>query len=145
MIMESIRSALGPLVVVLDFFAENPNLFLGLMIMWMGVYLAGKIQLVQIESRSVDLLVRYARARAGKDLPASAEQLQREFLPVWREEQANWRRWFIPHRYDFWPVPATPENLITRIPLSPEWVHRKLAVNGIQVEKPPVARRYLTR
>ena len=131
MIMGWIRSMLGPFVVVLDFFSAHPELLTAILVLWMLIYAAGLIQLKLIERRTVRLVVDRSQRLVAANPQISLADLRAKLLPLWLEEMKNWNFLFIPHKFDFWPVPVTPKNLQVKLPLSPEWLLKVLNTNGI--------------
>ena len=131
MIMSWIRSMLGPFVVIMDFFSAHPEILTAILTLWMALYVAGRIQLKLIEQRTVRLVVDRSRRLVAANPQISLADLRAYIVPVWLEEVVKWNILFIPHKFDFWPVPVTPKNVQVKLPLSPEWLTNVLKTNGI--------------
>ena len=131
MIMSWIRSMLGPFVVIMDFFSAHPEILTAILTLWMALYVAGRIQLKLIEQRTVRLVVDRSRRLVAANPQISLADLRAYIVPVWLEEIVKWNILFIPHTFDFWPVPVTPKNVQVKLPLSPEWLTNVLKTNGI--------------
>ncbi len=131
MIMTWIRGNLGPLAVIMDFFAAHPEILTAILALWMLIYAIGHIQVKMIESRTARLVIERCRLLMAADPQLSLAELREKILPAWLEEYKNWSFYFVPHKYDFWPVPATPKNVLVKLPLSNEWLARVLKRDGI--------------
>ena len=129
--MSWIRSMLGPFVVIMDFFSAHPEILTAILTLWMALYVAGRIQLKLIEQRTVRLVVDRSRRLVAANPQISLADLRAYIVPVWLEEIVKWNILFIPHKFDFWPVPVTPKNVQVKLPLSPEWLTNVLKTNGI--------------
>jgi hypothetical protein len=135
MIIAIIRSMLGPFNAVLDYFAANPSLLLYILTAWASVYLAGAIQLRNIETKTSAMLVRFSKSLGHQSEGLSASEIYQKFYPLWLEELKTWKYWFIPHKHDLWPVRITPERVVGKLLLSPEWVGKTLKKNGLALEQ----------
>ena len=131
MIMAWIRGNLGPLAAITDFFAAHPEIMTAILALWMVFYAAGRIQVKLIERRTALLVVERSRRLLAVDPQLTLAELREKILPAWLEELKNWKYFFVPHKYDFWPVPATPKNVQVKLPLSTEWLAKILKANGI--------------
>jgi hypothetical protein len=135
MFLAFIRGMLGSLGrPVLDFVLDRPPLVTGLLAAWLGVFVAGRLQLRHIERKSVELV-----AEMGQDLIAArphitASGLYKRIYPRWSQSLRKWG-WFIPHRLDLWPVPVRPETVQQKLPFSPQWVAGVLRQQGIRLEE----------
>jgi hypothetical protein len=137
MIMGWIRSMLGPFGVIMDFFAAHPEILTGILALWMLLYAAGRIQLVLIQRRTERLVINRARRLVAENPLLTLAELREAFLPTWQEEVKKWNFLFVPHKFDFWPVPASPKNVLVKFPISPEWLAKALDTNGIKVQGLP--------
>jgi hypothetical protein len=131
--MAVIRTLLGPFTVVLDYFSANPGQLIHLLTVWALIYLAGAIQLKQIEARSAELLLNKWGSIAEKS-ELTEEEIYKWFYRLWLDEFTKWKYWFIPHRTDLFPVKATPDRAANKIPLSSDWVFKTLNKNGIAIK-----------
>lgn len=133
MVMEIIRSMLGPLVVILDFFSTHPEILTVILALWMVSYAAGHYQMKAIERKTIRFVVDRSRLIVAANPQTSLAELRARILPVWLEEIKQWNFKFIPHKFDFWPVPMTPENVQLKLPLSHEWLAKVIKSNGISL------------
>ena len=91
----------------LDFMLANPLFTSGILTVWLGVFVAGRLQLRHIERNSGELVVEMGRELIAKKPNITAAGLYRRIYPRWSEAVREWA-WFVPHRLDLWPVPARP-------------------------------------
>ncbi len=138
MIMAWIRSMLGPFGVIMDFFAAHPEILTAILAVWMLLYVAGRIQLKLIEQRTAQLVIERTRRLIAADPAISFAALREKILPEWQEACQGWNYKFVPHKFEFWPVPATPKNVLVKLPLGPEWFATVLKTNGINLKDMPV-------
>jgi hypothetical protein len=122
---------LGPFVVIMDFFAAHPEFLTAILALWMLFYAAGLIQLKLIERRTARLVIDRSLRLVAANPQISLADLRANILPAWLDEINKWNFLFIPHKFDFWPVPVTPKNVQVKLPLSPEWLAKVLNTNGI--------------
>ena len=138
MIISWVRTMLGPLLsTILDWFAAHPGIITAVIVVWMVFYLAGRIQLWRIRLRSVALVVEQSQRELAFDPSMSLAALQEKLLARWQAEFSGWRYWFVPNKYDFWPVKATPKNVLVKMPFTPEWLHAVLTKANITHPAPP--------
>jgi len=129
--MAWIRSMLGPLVVVMDFFSAHPEILTGILTVWMGFYAAGHYQMKAIEKRTIRLVLERGRLLISADPQISLVDLRARILPIWLDEMKEWKYWFIPHKFDFYPVRVTPENVQAKLDMTQEWLATILKKNDI--------------
>jgi hypothetical protein len=135
MFLEFIRSMLGSLGrPVLDFMLENPQIVTGVLAVWLGIFVAGRLQLRRIEQKSTELVVGLGRDLIAEKPHITARGLYKRIYPRWCEAVRGWA-WFVPHRLDLWPVPVRPETVQQKLPFSPQWVAEVLRQHGIQLEE----------
>lgn len=135
MLLAFIRSMLGSLGgPVLDFMLDNPALVTGLLAVWLGVFVAGRLQLRRIERKSVELVVEIGQELIAARPHVTASELYRRIYPQWSQSLRKWG-WFVPHRLDLWPVPVRPETIQQKLPFSPQWVAEVLRQQGIRLEE----------
>ncbi len=137
MIISWVRTMLGPLSAILDWFSAHPGLITGILVVWLVLYVAGRIQLSRIRQRSAALVVAQSQHELAFDPSISLAVLRDRLLAQWQAEYAGWRFWFVPHKYEFWPVKATPRNVLVKMPFSPEWLHEVLTKAGVAHPEPP--------
>jgi hypothetical protein len=133
MIIGWLRAMLGPLGVILDFFSAHYEILTVILSLWMLFYAAGHLQVKLIEKRTALLVVDWSQRLLAADPQISLADLHKRILSAWLEEFKNWKYYFVPHKFDFWPVPATSQNVQVKLPLSPEWVAKVLKKNGISL------------
>jgi hypothetical protein len=135
MLLAFIRSMLGSLGgPVLDFMLDNPALVTGLLAVWLGVFVAGRLQLRRIERKSVELVMEIGQELIAARPHVTASELHRRIYPQWSQSLRKWG-WFVPHRLDLWPVPVRPETIQQKLPFSPQWVAEVLRQQGIRLEE----------
>jgi hypothetical protein len=139
MIMGWIRSMLGPLAVIMDFFSAHPEILTAILAVWMLIYAIGRIQLALIQQKTARLVVELSRSLVAANPQVSLADLREQLLPPWLEELKTWKYLFIPHKYDFWPVPASVKNVQIKFPMPPDWLNRVLKTNGILLQGAPPA------
>lgn len=138
MIEVFIRGMLGPFVPVLDFIEQNPIAVALILAVWLSIYVAGRVQLSQIERRTAALVLERSRTELAARPNISAISLYKKIYPLWEAELKKWGFWFIPHRLDLWPVPVKPATVLQKMTFSPEWIEQLLKTHEIVlVEKTP--------
>ena len=131
LIVDVIKGMLGPwLSPVLDAILNNPSVTSAAFLIWFVVYIAGRMQLRQIEQRTKDLVLQIGRVEIAKNPQITAQALYKTIYPRWSEALSGWG-WFIPHRLDLWVVPVTAKNVVPRMSFSPEWVANSLLEQNI--------------
>jgi hypothetical protein len=138
MVMAWIRSSLGPFVVIMDFFAAHPEILTGILTFWMVFYAAGHYQMKAIERRTIRFVLERSRILVAANPQITLADLRARIIPPWLEEMKEWHFWFIPHKFDFYPVRVTPTTVQAKLPLSPEWLATVLMTNGIALVGEPV-------
>ena len=106
---------------------------------WLIVIGASKLQLKWIKDRTETLMLTTARGVLEANPRLPVDKLFDQLYPVW-VEMVRKTALFIPHRWEVWPVPATPERVAGRLDFTPEWLGQHLLANGIEVRgvKPKV-------
>ncbi|HEY89886.1 MAG TPA: hypothetical protein G4N98_09195 [Thermoflexia bacterium] len=133
MVEALVRGLLGPLSGLLDFILDNPILISGILAVWLGIFVAGKLQLQNIERKTVELVLGTSPSLIAAKPHITSRGLYKRIYPRWETSLRQWG-WFIPHRMDLWPVPITPETVRQKLPFSYQWIAEILAQHGIQVE-----------
>lgn len=135
MFLAFIKSMLGDLGrPVLDFMLDNPSLVTVILAVWMGVFVAGRLQLGRIERKSVELVLAMGQEMIAKKPHITARGLYKRIYPRWCKALRGWG-WFIPHRLDLWPVPVKPETVQQKLPFSPQWIADVLHQHNIKLEE----------
>jgi len=135
MILAFVKGMLGNLGrPVLDFILDNPSFVTGVLAVWLGVFVAGRLQLRHIEQKSVELVVELGRELIAKKPHITASGLYKRIYPRWSQSLRKWG-WFVPHRLDLWPVPVRPETVQQKFPFSPQWIAEVLRQHGTPLEE----------
>lgn len=131
MFFQILRSLLGPFVVILDFFILNPEI-LGLIISLYLITLGlGRLQVKRITTRTVELILEKCSAWLKETPTLTGKQLFDRFYPIWIEELKNFKFPLIMNKHDLWPVTVTPEHVLFKLPLSPEYLNQTLINAGL--------------
>lgn len=114
-----------------------PPSFVGVLLgVWLVLFLTGRFQFGHIKKRTVDLVL----SRLDSLLEASPDLTVEEYyaflLPRW-EQMVRSSAWFIPHKTELWPMPATPQYVAQRIHFSPEWLGAFLSLRGYHLSAGP--------
>ncbi|MEA3308374.1 MAG: hypothetical protein U9Q70_02520 [Chloroflexota bacterium] len=128
-----VRGLLGPLSGLLDFILDNPTLISGILAVWLGIFVVGKLQLQNIERKTVEMVLEISPSLITAKPHITSRGIYKRIYPHWETSLRQWG-WFIPHRLDLWPVPVTPETVRQKLPFSHKWIAETLAQNGVQVE-----------
>lgn len=111
---------------------ENPFTVGGFLTLWMVLFLSGTWQLNRIKERTSALSLREAK-RLLKDNPEiNIREFYNNVKPAW-EQMVRDSALFIPHRWELWPIPATPEIVQERVDFTPEWLGEFLWLEKIKM------------
>jgi hypothetical protein len=106
----------------------SPYLTGALLAIWLGFYLYGKRQFDQARKITMEMALSELK-KARKSIPdLTVEKYFDYLLPVW-EAEISTRIKLIPHKLGFWPMPAKPDYVRTRLNFTPEWLGAYLKVN----------------
>ena len=130
--IESMLGSLGR--PVLDFMLNNQLFVAGILAVWMGIFVAGRLQLRRIKHRSVELVLDMGQELIARKPHITARGLYKRIYPRWCELVRKWA-WFIPHRLDLWPVPVNPETVQQKLAFSPQWIASVLHQHSIRLEE----------
>ncbi len=119
---------------LLDLILSHPVIVSGILAAWLGLYLAGRLQLAHIERQTIEMVTRLSREMIARKPHITSRGLYRRIYPRWKEAVREWG-WFIPHRFDLWPVPVRPETVEQKMPFSAQWIAETLTKHGIQLEQ----------
>lgn len=115
---------------LVDWLMANPFYLLLIYGSWLILLSSGKWQL----KRNIDYLEKTTLAVAEKHLslgkPMDSRLIYEEVYQAWKQ-QIHRLGWFIPHRWELWPLPARIELVQRRIGFSPQWVQDVLSKNNI--------------
>lgn len=113
---------------------SDPVLLAGFLCLWFTVIVAGNMQLRRIESETV----RFVRRESAQALAANPriepKQLFQIVYPAWTAQLGRWG-WFVPHRWELWPVPVRPETVQRRFQFTPAWLQMVLGEPGTGATK----------
>lgn len=135
MIEALIRVMLGPFSPALDFIQQNPLAVAAILAAWLAVYLAGYVQLRRIRARTTEMVLEASRTILATRPNMSPAGLYKRIYPQWERQLSTWGYWFVPHRFDLWPVPARPRFVREKLNFSPEWITNVLNQNQIRLEE----------
>jgi hypothetical protein len=131
MFLEILLSMLGNWARSLILWLSSHPLYLLLVYgAWLLMLGAGKVQLrrnIQFLENSTMSFAQQAINNEGKVNVARVYDL---VYCAWKQ-QIHRLAWFIPHRWELWPIPARLEVVQQRIGFSPEWVEKVLQKNHI--------------
>jgi hypothetical protein len=99
---------------------------------WLVVIGASKLQLKRVKDRTEAFMISSARVVLEAEPRLSVEKLYKRLYPIW-SEMVHKTALFIPHRWEIWPVPATPERVARQLGYTPEWLGQHLLANDIHV------------
>lgn len=134
MILEFVKGMLGPLASVLEFLLDNPVFTTTILLVWLGIYLAGQVQLRKIEQKTRELTLQLSQEILAQQPQVTAKGLYKRIYPQWSKVVPGWG-WFVPHRLDLWPVPVTAENVALKLSFSPEWIAEELHRHNISLDE----------
>jgi hypothetical protein len=119
---------------VLDFMLNQPSVVAALLLVWFGIFVAGRLQLRRIEQKSADLVVTMARDLLVIQPHLTVQDLYEQVYEPWRARVSQWAL-FIPHRLDLWPVPVTAETVQQKLAFSLDWLAEVLRRHGLVLEE----------
>ncbi len=128
-LLRVILGALGPL---LDWMIAHQSVVTIAFAVLLGVYALGRYQLGIIARNTEELVIRRFEEFVREESDISPEALYRRIYPEWAESVKKWA-WFVPHRFDLWPVPANERTVKGKIGFSPEWISDVLSRHGSNV------------
>jgi hypothetical protein len=99
---------------------------------WLVIIGASKLQLKWIKDRTESLMLTTASGLLEVNPRLPVDKLFDQVYPIW-SEMVRKTALFIPHRWEVWPVPATPERVAGRLDFTPEWLGQHLLANGVEV------------
>ncbi|MGD8622243.1 MAG: hypothetical protein PVH60_09830 [Anaerolineales bacterium] len=121
---------------------DNPYLVGGFMSLWMVLFFAGNWQLNRLKERTNKLVIHEANRLLGEVPGITVKQFYKKLKPSW-EEMVKHNAWFVPHRWELWPMPATPSIVEQRIDFTAEWLGEFLWMEEVKMhgakprENPP--------
>ncbi|MCS7178527.1 MAG: hypothetical protein RML46_05185 [Anaerolineae bacterium] len=121
---------------LLDFLKAHPDLVTTIFALWLGLFAAGRYQLWRIEQKTTELVLEMARDLIAQKPNMTAQGLYKRIYPRWAESLRRWA-WFVPHRFELWPVPVRPDTVQQKIPFSPQWIAETLRRHGVSLAESP--------
>lgn len=110
----------------------SPYLYGGLLGIWLLFYLLGKRQFDQARQLTLDLVLSEVKQAQKANPELTVDQYYADLIPEWEALMREKIR-FIPHKSEFWPMPAKPEYIRSRLNFTPEWLGAYLKINGINL------------
>ena len=119
------------------------TLYVPALFVWLVLFVTGQMQFKRVRQRTLDLaLAEIGPARKRKpDL--TVEGYYDLLLPTW-EQMVKKNAWFIPHRTELCPMPATPAYLRSRLNFTPAWLGAFLRLRGIKLNCAPELEEQIT-
>ncbi len=118
---------------VIGWALENPEVVGGLLTLWMVLFLAGSWQLSRIKERTNTLSLEEAKRLLEDNPDITISQFYEYLKPKW-DKMVRTSAFFVPHRWELWPLPATPGVVQRRIDFSPEWLGEYLWLEEIKMK-----------
>ncbi len=128
-----LRVMLGILSPVLDWLIAHQTFVTVLFALILLVYALGRYQLgVAFHKTEEFVLKRFPELKA-QNPNTTPESFFRETYPEW-EALIKTCGWFVPHKFDLWPVPMSGKSVKDKIGYSPEWIAALLSRGGMEVD-----------
>ncbi|TET85622.1 MAG: hypothetical protein E3J37_01545 [Anaerolineales bacterium] len=117
---------------VIGWALENPSwVFLGFAL-WLAVFGMGKLQLKGIREKTEAWVLQTSRQIVADTPDISIDDLYERLYPRW-VDHIRGSAVFILHRWEIWPLPATPRFVKDRLDFTPGWLENYLQANGLSV------------
>jgi hypothetical protein len=117
---------------VIDFATNNPGVILAVSVLWLSTFFLGKYQLNSIRTKTESWVLESTNRILAETPGISVNKLYDQLYPGW-ETNLRGSAYFIMHRWEIWPVPATPRFVKNRIDFTPDWLGGFLWANGIKL------------
>jgi hypothetical protein len=127
MVYSILHGMLGPFSAVLDFFAARTEYITAFFCLYLGMYAIGQVQLTGIKKLTKKIIDENLQNWAKSHPNASNEQLFSYFFPIWADEIQKTGYKYILNKYDFLPVAITPEHVMLKIHLTPDYLRKYLS------------------
>jgi len=98
-------------------------------------FLSGKAQLRSIEKISTNYVIQKYEELTAHNRKIRLDQFFSAISGDW-ENIVKGKVLFVPHRFELWPMPASPKYLAKRLPLTENWVGKVLIENGKELKDP---------
>ncbi len=103
---------------------------------WLLFFVLGKRQFEKVKAYTLQLVVdEFRKIKRSNPVP-NLDNLFQAIMDIWEPWLAKNIR-FIPHKTEFWPMPAKPDYVRQRMNLNPEWMGAYLELKGMKVEATP--------
>lgn len=117
---------------VIGWALENPTPVGAFFTVWLVLFAASQWQLNRIKERTNILAIEQAQKQLGDNPSITVKQFYEALRPAW-EQMVRASALFIPHRWELWPLPATPGIVEQRIDFSEEWLGEFLWLEEIKM------------
>ena len=117
---------------VIDWATNNPGWIVAGFSAWATMFALGKLQLKSIRTKTESWVLESSKQVIAKSPDITIERLYEQLYPEWIQNLRGSAA-FIMHRWELWPVPATPRFVKARIDFSAEWLGGFLWMNGIKL------------
>ena len=108
----------------------------------LAMWISGKYQFQRLEEGTEAYLLDQAPPTLAEDPNLSDRQLYDKLYPGWAK-MVRKNAIFILHRWELWPLPATPDRVQDRLGYSPEWMCEFLEDNDFHVRQDPQSKKKL--
>jgi hypothetical protein len=99
---------------------------------WLLFFVFGRRQLDRVKKGTTDLILDEARQVSRLHPPPGVSAFFTQIQPAW-EAMLKQRAWFILHKSELFPVPASPRVVRKRLNFTPAWMGAYLRLNGIEL------------
>jgi hypothetical protein len=127
---------------VIGWALNNPGIVSTFFAVWLALFATSNWQLNRIKSKTHKLVLKEAEKILEQKPNINIKDFYESLHPIWRGMVKD-SALFIPHRWELWPMPATPNRVQKRIDFTPEWLGEflwmeEVKMNGVKPpEKPP--------
>lgn len=99
---------------------------------WLLFYILGRWQFSRVIEGTLALVMEQGRKAHRSPSRPTVEEVYAKIQPEW-EAMLKKKAWFILHKSELFPVPATPAIVRKRFNFTPVWLGAYLQVNGIEL------------
>ena len=99
---------------------------------WLLLYLLGRWQFSRVTKGTAALVLEQGRLAQRSPHHPTVEDVYAKVQPAW-EVMVKQKAWFVPHKSELFPLPATLDIVRKRLNFTPVWVGAYLQVNGIEL------------
>lgn len=118
----------------MQFFPSLSPYITGILLgIWLIFYLIGKRQFDQAKRITLDLALGEVNTARKANPGLTVDQYFEAIQPKW-EALIQEKIKFIPHKSEFWPMPAKPDYVRGRLNFTPEWLGAYLKLNGVKLQ-----------